>query len=233
MQPRALIFDVFGTVVDWRAGVSAFVAPALAARGLEVAPEALADAWRGEYQPAMQRIREGGRGYVPLDDLHRENLDRALEGLGIAEAFDAPARDALNPAWEALPPWADVLPGLERLRARFLLAPCSNGSTALMVRLARFAGLRWDCILGADVARDYKPKAGVYLASAAALRLAPGEVMMVAAHDGDLAAARAAGLQTAFVPRPDEFGTGEPEAISQQWDVIAEDFGDLAERLGA
>ncbi|WP_339947416.1 haloacid dehalogenase type II [uncultured Albimonas sp.] len=231
MPPKALIFDVFGTVVDWRSGVAAFVAPALAARGLETPPEALADAWRAEYQPAMQRIREGGRGYVPLDDLHRENLDHALAALGLAEAFDAPARDALNPAWEALPTWPDVLPGLARLRERVLLAPCSNGSTALMVRLARFAGLGWDCILGADVARDYKPKAGVYLASAAALRLAPGEVMMVAAHDGDLTAARAAGLQTAFVPRPDEYGTGQPEAISQQWDLIVDDFGELADRL--
>lgn len=233
MACKALIFDVFGTVVDWRGGVAAFVAPALAKRGLRVAPEALADAWRAEYQPAMQRIREGGRGYVPLDDLHRENLDRALAALGIDGAFDAAARDALNPAWEALPPWPDVGPGMARLREKFLLAPCSNGSTALMARLARFAGLRWDAILGADVARDYKPKAAVYLASAAALRLEPGEVMMVAAHDGDLEAAHRAGLATAFVPRPGEYGTGLPEVPRRGRDLVAADFVDLAERLGA
>ncbi|MDF2235551.1 haloacid dehalogenase type II [Albimonas sp. CAU 1670] len=232
MKPKALIFDVFGTVVDWRGGVAAFVAPALQARGLTVEPTALADAWRAEYQPAMQRIREGGRGYIPLDDLHRENLDRALEALGIADAFDAPARDALNPAWEALPPWADVAEGMARLRERVFLAPCSNGSTALMVRLARFAGLRWDCILGADVARNYKPESVVYHASAAALRLARGEVMMVAAHDGDLRAARAAGLQTAFVPRAGEYGTGKPEMPTQTYDVMAEDFVDLARQIG-
>ncbi|HEU0221275.1 MAG TPA: HAD-IA family hydrolase, partial [Paracoccaceae bacterium] len=138
-------------------------------------------------------------------------------------------------AWERLPPWPDVPPGLARLRSRFLLAPCSNGSIALMARLARFAGLSWDCILGADIARSYKPNPLVYLASCAALRLPPARVMMVAAHNGDLEAARAAGLRTGFFPRPAEHGTGQTTdlAPSQPWHVVASDLLDLAGKLGA
>jgi 2-haloacid dehalogenase len=142
--PEALIFDVFGTVVDWRAGVAAEVRRFLP----YVDAEAFADAWRGEYQPAMERVRAGARGYVPLDTLHRENLDRTIAAFG-AELPEAD-RAALNHAWEKLPPWPDSVPGLTRLKARFIIAPCSNGSIALMTRLAKFGGLPWDCILGAD-----------------------------------------------------------------------------------
>ena len=226
MSPRALIFDVFGTCVDWRTSIADQVAAALP--GLD-AP-AFADAWRGEYQPAMERIRSGGRGYVALDDLHRENLELVAERFGIVP--DDPA--ALARAWERLDPWPDVVRGLGAMRVQRILAPCSNGSIALMTRLARHGGLPWDCILGANIARDYKPKPVVYEAACAALRLAPGEVMMVAAHNGDLHAARKAGLRTAFVPRPTEHGPGqttdlEPDA---NWDVVASDFEALAETLG-
>lgn len=233
MAPKAAIFDVFGTVVDWRRGVAEAVAPVFAAKGIAVAPEEFADVWRGEYDPAMARVREGARGYVPLDDLHLENLERVLVRFGISERFSEAERRDLNRAWEKLPPWPDSAAGLAAIRAQRLVAPCSNGSVALMARLARFGGLEWDCILGAETARDYKPNAAVYLASVAALRLAPEEVVMVAAHNGDLRAAQAAGLRTAFVPRPGEHGPGQTIDLSPEgdWDYVAEDFHALARRL--
>jgi 2-haloacid dehalogenase len=222
---QALIFDVFGTCVDWRGSVAREVAKVLP----EVDALAFAAAWRAEYDPAMARIREGGRGYVPLDELHLENLHRVAESFGVA------APDSLNAAWEKLDPWPDVVPGLERLKKTHIIAPCSNGSIALMTRLAKYAGLPWDCILGAEIARDYKPKSQVYLASCAALRLEPREVMMVAAHNDDLAAARDAGLATGFVPRPAEHGPDQTTdlAPSSDWDLVAGDFEDLARHVGA
>lgn len=221
---KALIFDVFGTCVDWRSSVAREVAKVLP----DLDAAAFATAWRAEYDPAMARIRDGGRGYVPLDDLHLENLHR------VAAAFGVTAPDHLNAAWERLDPWPDVVPGLTALKAQRIVAPCSNGSIALMTRLARWGGLPWDCILGAEIARDYKPKPQVYLAACAALRLDPSEVMMVAAHNDDLAAARAAGLATGFVPRPTEHGPGQATdlAPAADWDVVAGDFRDLARRLG-
>jgi 2-haloacid dehalogenase len=222
-MPKALIFDVFGTCVDWRSSVAREVAAVLP----QVDATAFAMAWRAEYDPAMARIREGGRGYVPLDDLHLENLHR------VAESFGVTAPDNLSTAWERLEPWPDVVPGLHSMKAHHIIAPCSNGSIALMTRLAKYGGLPWDCILGADLARDYKPKPAVYLACCAALRLDPAEVMMVAAHNGDLAAARDAGLATAFVPRVTEYGPNQSEdlAPSDSWDLIASDFNDLARKL--
>jgi 2-haloacid dehalogenase len=231
---EALIFDVFGTVVDWRTGVSAEVAAAAAARGLVVDAPAFADAWRARYQPAMERIRSGARPYAPLDLLHRENLDATLDAFGIGAAFDEPARAALTRAWERLPGWPDSAPGLARLRGRFLVAPCSNGSIALITRLSRFADLGWDCVLGAEIARAYKPDPAVYRAACAALGLGPRAVMMVAAHEDDLAAARAVGLATAFVARPLEHGPDRAgPAPRGGWDVAAADLLDLADRLGA
>ena len=234
MTPDALIFDVFGTLVDWRSSIATHVTAAFAEKGREIDDEAFADAWRGEYQPAMQRIRSGGRGYVALDDLHRENLMAVLAATGNAAAFEPDEIIALARAWERLDPWPDVPAGLLRLKDRAIVAPCSNGSIALMTRLARHARLPWDCILGADIARDYKPRPAVYLAACAALRLEPGRVMMVAAHEDDLAAARSAGLATAFVPRPAEFGLPgpAPAARTAAWDLEADDLHDLADRLG-
>ena len=222
-MPKALIFDVFGTCVDWRTSVAREVAAVLP----QVDATAFAMAWRAEYDPAMARIRDGGRGYVPLDDLHLENLHR------VAEAFGVTAPDDLSTAWERLDPWPDVVPGLRSMKADHIIAPCSNGSIALMTRLAKHSGLPWDCILGAELARDYKPKPAVYLACCTALRLDPGEVMMVAAHNGDLAAARETGLQTAFVPRVTEYGPDQTQDLgpSEDWDVMASDFNDLARKL--
>lgn len=220
---QALIFDVFGTCVDWRRSVAREVAADLP----RVDALAFADAWRNEYQPAMERIRATDRGYVPLDVLHLENLRR------VAGRFNVTAPDSLNAAWERLDPWPDVVPGLNALKEHRIIAPCSNGSIALMTRLARFGGLPWDCILGADIARDYKPKPAVYLAACAALGLAPGEVMMVAAHNDDLFAARDAGLRTGFVARPNEHGPGQTTDLTPEaeWDVVANNFSALAHAL--
>lgn len=230
---QAFIFDVFGTLVDWRTGVAHQVRNDLETRGLKVDPFAFADHWRSLYGSAMERVRSGRRGYVPLDVLHRENLDETLAVFGIGADFDDGARETLNHAWEHLPAWPDVGPGMDRLRTLGFLAPCSNASVALSVRLARFAGLTWDAIGGADVAQDYKPKQEVYLATARALGLAPGQVVMVAAHNGDLAAAREAGLRTAFFPRATEHGPGqESDLIAESdWDYVANDLIDLATRI--
>jgi 2-haloacid dehalogenase len=223
--PEALIFDVFGTCVDWRGSIATQLEVALP----KVDASAFADAWRAEYDPAMARIRAGERGYVALDELHRENLEQVLAAFGAT----CPDPAGLARAWERLDPWPDVVPGLGALRARAIVAPCSNGSIALMTRLARHAGLPWDCILGADIARDYKPKPAVYLAACAALRLDPSQVMMVAAHNDDLQAAAAAGLRTAFVPRPEEHGPGQTRDLrpTGAWDVVAGDFADLARQV--
>ena len=227
MAPEALIFDVFGTVVDWRRSVAAEVARALPA----VDPTAFADAWRARYDPAMAPIRGGERPYTPLDVLHRENLDATLADVGATLPEAAAAR--LARVWERLAPWPDAVPGLTVLKAHAIIAPCSNGSIALMTRLAKFAGLPWDCILGAEIAQAYKPDPRVYRACAAALRLPPERVMMVAAHNGDLRAARAEGLMTAFLPRPEEHGPGQTTDLGPEgpWDVVATDILDLAAQV--
>ena len=222
-MPRALIFDVFGTCVDWRGSIARQVARAIPGAD----PAAFADAWRAGYDPAMAPVRDGRRAYVALDDLHAETLRAACARFGVA------APDDFARAWERLDPWPDTVPGLTALRRHRIIAPCSNGSIALMTRLARHAGLPWDCILGADLAQSYKPDPAVYLASAAALRLAPHEVMMVAAHTRDLQAAAAAGLRTAFIPRPAEHGPGQTSDLAPTgpWDIAAADMTDLARQL--
>ena len=229
--PKALVFDVFGTLVDWRTSIAREAERLLGARGRQVDGAAFADAWRDQYQPAMEAVRSGRLPFCKLDVLHRHNLDRILGDFGLAE-LDEATRVELNLAWHRLDAWPDVAEGLARLRKRFLVAPCSNGNISLMVDLARRNGLVWDAILGAEVARDYKPKAAVYLAAASAFDCAPHEVMMVAAHSSDLAAAAAAGLRTAFIVRPDEHGPGRGERVaSVPVDVSAAGLIELAERL--
>jgi len=225
MIPKAFIFDVFGTCVDWRSSVARDVARMMP----NIDPFAFADAWRAEYEPAMARIRQGDRGYVPLDVLHLENLRRVCD----QRAISCPDPKGLTRAWERLDPWADVVPGLHKLKTMAIVAPCSNGSIALMTRLARYGGLAWDCILGADIAQDYKPSAAVYQAACTALALPPDQVMMVAAHNSDLVAARRAGLRTGFVPRPTEHGPSQTIDLTAQsdWDIIATDFDDLAKKV--
>lgn len=234
---RALVFDVFGTVVDWRGGIARDARAFLDRQGRsEVDPSAFADAWRRRYSPAMEEVRSGRRPFVRLDVLHRENLDAVLPEFGIAPgSVSEPELDELNLAWHRLDPWPDAVAGLARLKARYIVAPLSNGNISLMIDMAKRAGLPWDAILGAEVAQAYKPMPEAYLRTAEVLGLRPIQVCMVAAHNGDLAAARACGLRTAFVPRPTEHGPGQTSDLTpdQDWDVVAPDFGALAERLGA
>jgi 2-haloacid dehalogenase len=233
---RALVFDVFGTVVDWRSGVAREAAPFLRRHGAAAEPTAFADAWRRRYQPAMEDVRRGRRPFARLDVLHRENLDAVLPEFGIDPATVPSAeRDALNLAWHRLDPWPDAVGGLTRLKRRYIIAPLSNGNVILMLDIAKRAGLPWDAILGAEVAQAYKPMPEAYLRTADILALRPDELCLVAAHNGDLAAARACGLRTAFVPRPTEHGPGQETDLApeQDWDVVAADFIALADALGA
>lgn len=229
---KALIFDVFGTLVDWRGSIAREARQALAPAGISLDWPAFADAWRGEYQGAMEEVRSGRLPFSKLDRLHRRNLDLVLERLGIAGQVDEATRVKLNLAWHRLDAWPDVEPGLQALRRHYLLAPCSNGNISLMIDLARRNGWHWDAILGAELARDYKPKPTVYLHACAALDLKREQVMMVAAHSSDLAAAAAAGLRTAHIARPDEAGPGLGEAApSVPVDITAADLRDLASQL--
>lgn len=230
---KALVFDVFGTLVDWRNGVAREAERVLKPLGHDIDWLAFADAWRGLYQPSMEEVRAGREPWVKLDVLHRRMLDRIRPQFGL-EALDDDVADELNLAWHRLDAWPDVVPGLVRLRRKFILAPCSNGNIALMVDLARRNDIPWDAILGSEIARDFKPKPAVYLMTAAALNLPPEEVMMVAAHSRDLSAAAANGLRTGHVGRPGEGGpgTGEPKP-SVPVDFAAADMGDLATQLGA
>ena len=235
-EPKALAFDVFGTVVDWRSSVARDAQPRLAALGREdIDPHEFADAWRGHYQPAMALVRNGRRTWVVLDVLHREMLLATLDGFGIdPAAFGEATLADWTDSWQRLDPWPDAVAGLTRLKARRPIVTLSNGSVAMMIALARHARLPWDAILGAEFARAYKPDPRTYLSTAEALGLEPGELCLVAAHHSDLAAARACGLLTAFVDRPMEYGgRPAPDAhLAQDWDWRAEDLDDLADRLG-
>jgi len=228
---KALLFDVFGTLVDWRTGVAREARAILAPRGFALDWLAFADAWRGEYQGAMEEVRSGRIPFSKLDVLHRRNLDRILPRFG-AGALGEEDRRELNKAWHRLDAWPDVPTGLSRLKRRHLLAPLSNGNISLMVDLARRNDFPWDAILGAEFTGDYKPKPRVYLSAAEAFDLTPQECMMVAAHSSDLAAAAALGLRTAHVARPNESGPGRGEAApSVSVDIAVKDLGGLAEQL--
>ena len=227
---RALVFDVFGTLVDWRGGVAREVRERL---GAGVDAEAFADAWRARYQPAMARVRDGLEPYVALDVLHRRNLERILPHFAIS-GLSEDVMANLNQAWHRLDAWPDVPPGLARLKRRFWLAPVSNGNISLMVDLARRNNLPWDAILGSEVAHDFKPKPRVYLAACEAFDLPPGECMMVAAHSSDLSHAASHGLRTAHIARPNEHGPGKGEpAPTVPVDFAASSLEDLATKLGA
>ena len=207
---KALFFDVFGTLVDWRTGVAREAAAILKPLGYSIDWIAFADAWRAEYQPGMEEVRSGAVPFSKLDVIHRRMLERIRTRFGL-ETLDEPVLQALNLAWHRLDAWKDVPAGLHRLRRRFLIAPCSNGNISLMVDLARRNEFRWDAILGAEVAGDYKPKPRVYLAAAEAFSLAPDQCMMVAAHSGDLKAAASVGMHTVHVVSADEFGSNTGE----------------------
>jgi len=230
---KALTFDVFGTVVDWRNSLIREGEALGKAKGWSVDWARFADSWRGMYQPMLSKVRGGEMPWTKLDDLHRMSLDRLLVEFGITGLTEAEI-DHFNRAWHRLDPWPDSVPGLERLKKRFVLATLSNGNVALIVNMAKHGGLPWDAVLGAEVARHYKPQRECYLTTAALLGLRPEECMMVAAHNGDLDAASGCALRTAFVPRPAEHGPGQTRDVSpsKPWDVVAGDFVDLAVKLG-
>jgi 2-haloacid dehalogenase len=231
---KALVFDTFGTVVDWRASVIQEVEQLAKKKGFKVDAAKFADTWRAGYGPSMNRVRSGELPWTKLDALHRMILDRLLIDFGITGLSEAEI-DGLNRSWHRLRPWPDAVSGLTRLKKRFIIAPLSNGNISLMTNLAKYGGLPWDCILGAELARHYKPDPEVYQSAADILDLKVGDVMMVAAHLGDLRAAKKVGLKTAFVPRPLELGPeGKPDLQADSTvDISATDFNDLARQLGA
>ena len=233
MSVKALFFDVFGTLVDWRGGVAREAEIILAPLGHKLDWLAFADAWRDQYQPGMEEVRTGRIPFSKLDVLHRRNLERILPRFGISGLAEDAAHN-LNLAWHRLDAWPDVPRGLARLKQRCLLAPVSNGNISLMVDLARRNNLPWDAILGAETAGDYKPKPRVYLAACEAFDLAPGDCMMVAAHTNDLLAAAKCGLRSGHIARPNEKGPGTGEAAPKApVDVAADSLEDLAAKLGA
>ena len=235
---KALVFDVFGTVVDWRGGVIRDGEALAAARGLAVDWPAFADAWRADYQPAMQRARSGEVAWTNIDGLHRGILDELIPRFGL-EGLTAAERAHLNLVWHRLDPWPEAVAGLQLLKSRFVISTLSNGNIALLVDMAKRAGLPWDCVLSAEIMQHYKPDPEVYQGAAALLGIARHELLMVAAHPSDLRGAARAGLRTALVHRPLErgpnpHGTPPPDALpDDRFDIVADDFVDLAQRLGA
>jgi 2-haloacid dehalogenase len=229
---KALFFDVFGTLVDWRTGVSRDAERVLKPLGYSIDWLAFADAWRDQYQPGMDEVRSGRIPYAKLDVLHRRMLKKIAPRFGL-DKLEERVLDELTLAWHHLPAWQDVPAGLARLRRRFLIAPVSNGNIALMCELARANDFRWDAILGAELARTYKPSPAVYLAAVDAFDLAPDECMMCAAHSSDLNAAAEIGLRTAFIARPNEQPGRSESAPSAPVDVLASTTDELAIKLGA
>jgi 2-haloacid dehalogenase len=229
---KALVFDVFGTVVDWRGSLIREGRLLGRRKRLKADWAAFADAWRAGYRPAMARVRSGELPWTKIDDLHRMILDGLLPRFGLT-GLSEDERHHLNRAWHRLRPWPDARTGLAKLRRRHVIATLSNGNVALLVNMAKHAGLPWDCILSAEVVRHYKPDPETYLGAADLLGVQPGELMLVAAHKDDLHAARACGLKTAYVTRPREHGPGAKPDLSRDpaLDLHAPDFLDLARQL--
>ncbi len=226
---KVLAFDVFGTVVDWHGSIQREIEALVPG----VDGDAFALAWRQGYQPAMQRVRSGELGWTRIDDLHRMILDQILPDFGL-QRLDETQRRALNLAWHRLQPWADSAPGLQRLRQRFTTCSLSNGNLSLLTDLAKNGSLHWDCLLSAEVFHAYKPDPATYLGVAKVFDVRPDEVMLVAAHHDDLAAARQCGLRTAYIERPLEFGAAHPKDISPEAgnDMHASSLLALADQLG-
>lgn len=229
---NAVVFDVFGTVVDWRTSIIREGRALGKLKGHTANWEAFADAWRGKYQPSMEKVRSGERPWTRLDDLHRESLLELIEEFGISGLDDAEI-DYFNRAWHRLDPWPDSVEGLTRLKQKYVIATLSNGNIALLLNMAKRAGLPWDAILGAEPARHYKPTPESYLLTAEFLGLPPERVMLCAAHNDDLMAARANGYRTAFVRRPTEYGPGQKKDLQadHDFDVIGESIIEVAEQL--
>ena len=233
MDVDALVFDVFGTCVDWRGTIIREAERWSRELGRPVDGAGLADAWRANYDPSMEEIRAGRRAFTLLDTLHRETLNKIAPRFGLG-GLDEATMDRLNRVWHRLDPWPDTVPGLRRLKSRFLLAPLSNGGVALLARMAKRAGLPWDLILSGELFQGYKPESKVYLGAARLLDLDPSRVMMVAAHNGDLAAASKLGFRTAFILRPTEYGPKQTTDLAPggAWDFSCDSMEELAEKLG-
>jgi 2-haloacid dehalogenase len=233
-EVKALVFDVFGTVVDWRTSLIADFTAWGERRGIRADWTALVDGWRAVYAASMDEVRKHPeRGYVILDVLHRRSLERLVEQLSISGLNDADLH-YLTMGWHRLHPWPDSVAGLARLKAKYIIGPLSNGNVALLTEMAKFAGLPWDLILSAELFEHYKPDPETYLGAARLLCLPPAQVMMVAAHNHDLRAAQKLGLKTAFVARPAEYGPLQKYDLKAtgEWDIVAADFGELAGRMG-
>lgn len=230
---KALTFDVFGTVVDWRSSIIREGRELGQRNGLSVDWDAFADAWRGGYGPAMNRVREGELPWLNIDQLHRLILDGLLEKFDIKGLDEAEIAD-FNRAWHRLAPWPDAVEGLNELKKNYIITSLSNGNVALLVNMAKHGGLPWDTVLSSELAGHYKPDKEVYLKAAQLLGLEPEQVMMVAAHQGDLRAAASVGFKTAFVLRPLERGPNGKKDLTPDpdFDVVADDFIDLARKLG-
>ena len=228
---KALVFDVFGTVVDWRGSVIRECEEQGREKNLNVDWAVFADAWRGKYKPSMDQVRRGEIPWMNLDALHRTSLEELLEEFGI-EGLTQEEKDHLNKAWHRLDPWPDAVPGLTRLKELYIISTFSNGNVALLTNMAKRARLPWDLILSAELVRHYKPDPEIYLMVPDLLDLRPEEVMLVAAHPIDLRAAQTHGLRTAYVPRPLEYGArGEPEPPDPSFNLVADDFLELAKKL--
>ena len=232
-HPVAIVFDTFGSVVDWRSSLIADLTARGSKCGVTADWPALIDAWRAAYQPSMQRVRSGELPWMTLDKLHRASLDRLVAEFGI-KGLSEDDLVHINLGWHRLHPWPDAIPGLTRLKSRYIIGPLSNGNVALLLNMAKFAGIPWDMIFGSDLFGHFKPDPETYLGVARMLDLRPDQVMMAAAHNGDLAKARACGLLTAFFPRPAEYGPHQQRdyAADQDWDIVATDIQDMAGQLG-
>jgi 2-haloacid dehalogenase len=232
-QVQALLFDVFGTVVDWRSSIIKELSAWGANKGLTVDWAEFTDNWRALYQPAMEEVRSGRRPWTILDVLHREGLEKLLVQYGVSGLAEA-EKEHITRAWHRLSRWPDVLGGLQRLKTRYIIGTLSNGNVGLLTRMAKHAGLPWDVILGAETARAYKPLPEAYTRNADLLNLRPHEVMLVAAHNDDLSAAASQGLRTAFVARPTEHGPHRKKDFSadRAWDVVTDSFAGLADVMG-
>ena len=231
---KALVFDVFGTVVDWRTSLIADLMWWGKGRGITADWTALVDGWRGMYTAAMDDVRKHPeRGYVILDVLHRRSLEKLVAQLSISGLTDDDLHH-LTMGWHRLHPWADSVAGLTRLKTKYIISPLSNGNVALLTNMAKFAGLPWDLVMSAELFAHYKPDPEIYLGAAKLLCLPPEQVMMVAAHNHDLKAAQKLGLRTAFVARPTEYGPLQKYDFEAKgdWDIVAKDFGGIAERMG-
>ncbi len=233
-QLKALAFDVFGTVVDWRGSIIRELQAFGTSRGVTADWSAFTDGWREGYRPAMHRVRTGDLPWMKIDALHRLILDDLIARFRI-EGLSEADREQLNRVWHRLDPWPDSIEGLARLKRRFVITPLSNGNFSLLTNMAKRAGLPWDCIVSAELFHHYKPDLETYRGAAALLDIAPHELMLVACHPDDLRAARTAGCRTGYVVRPLEMGADQPlPAIEEgEFDIVADDFIELAERLAA